>query len=101
MHHANIPIYGKDAKLPLEKLGSVNQFLIYFVLFLHQDIGMGKKCANILNGLSKDIHFNAGLTGSQFLLCPEGKHSNIFCRYPNKGIAAQPGGKIQARAATF
>lgn len=62
---------------------------------------MGKKCANILNGLNKDIYFNAGLSGSQFLLCPEGKCSNIFCRYPNKGIGAQAGGKIQARAATF
>lgn len=30
---------------------------------------MGKRCANILNGLRKDIYFNAELTGSQFLLC--------------------------------
>lgn len=30
---------------------------------------MGKRCANILNGLSKDMHFNAECTGSHFLLC--------------------------------
>lgn len=84
-----------------KNLGSVNQFLIYFVLFLQQDTRLGKKCVNILNGFSKDIYFNAGLTGSQFLLCPEGENSNTFCRYPNKGIAAQSHGKIQARAPAF
>lgn len=69
-----------------------------FVLILQQDMGMGKKCSNILNRSSKDIYFNAVLIGSR---CPEGKHSNTFCRYLNKGIAAQPCGKIQARAPTF
>lgn len=29
---------------------------------------MGKKCANIMNGLSKDIYLNAELNGSQLLL---------------------------------